>query len=265
MDSARAGAGRMPAVFIGHGNPMNAVEDTPYSRGWRQVSNSLPRPSAILSASAHWYVPGSRVTGSERPRTIHDFGGFPRRLYEVQYPAPGSPQLAERARALIGPSTVALDQDWGLDHGTWAVLVHMYPEAAIPVVQLAIDESLPAQEHFALAARLRPLRDEGVLILGSGNLVHNLHAYAWGSHAAETYDWAIRFENRMRELLTARSFATVADYESLGRDAALAAPTPDHFLPLLYVIAQAEENDTVSFPVDGFDGGSVSMTSVRIG
>jgi len=255
----------MPAVFIGHGNPMNAVKETHYSRSWRKIADSIPRPSAILSVSAHWYVPGSRVTGNERPRTIHDFGGFPRRLYEVQYPAPGSPQLAERVRALIGPSTVALDQDWGLDHGTWAVLVHMYPDADIPVVQLAIDESLPAQEHFALAARLRPLRDEGILILGSGNLVHNLHAYAWGSQTAETYDWAIRFENRMRELLTARSFAAVAEYESLGRDAALAAPTPEHFLPLLYVIAQAEENAPVSFPVEGFDGGSVSMISVRIG
>ena len=254
----------MPALFIGHGNPMNALERNAYSKAWEKLGEALPRPRAIVSISAHWYVPGSRVTGNERPRTIHDFGGFPRALYEVRYPAAGSPKLAERIRELLRPARVALDNGWGLDHGTWSVLVHMFPGAGIPVVQLGIDETLSAPEHHALAKRLRPLRDEGVLLLGSGNVVHNLHTYAWGRRSAEPYDWAVRFESKLRELLSVGDFDAVVAYESFGPDAALAAPTPDHFLPLLYVIAQAEPNESVAFPVEGFDGGSVSMLGVMI-
>jgi 4,5-DOPA dioxygenase extradiol len=256
---------RMPAVFVGHGNPMNAIERNEFTRAWERLAQQLPRPRAILSVSAHWYVPGSRVTADEKPRTIHDFGGFPRKLYEVEYPAPGSPELARRVRDLLAPAPVALDSRWGLDHGTWSVLVHMFPQADVPVVQLGIDETLPPDEHFDLAVRLRPLRDEGVLILGSGDVVHNLHTYAWGRHPVDPYEWAVRFELRMRAAIELSDFETVVAYEELGNDAALSVPTPDHFLPLVYVLAQSRRDEPVVYPVEGFDGGSVSMLAVRIG
>jgi 4,5-DOPA dioxygenase extradiol len=265
MSQAKRSGGRMPVLFVGHGNPMNALERNDYTRAWEQMAASLPQPRAILSVSAHWYTPGVRVTPEERPRTIHDFGGFPRKLYEVSYPAPGSPELARRVRGLLAPTDVVLDERWGLDHGTWSVLVHVFPKADVPVVQLGIDETLSAHEHFELARRLRPLRDEGVLVLGSGDVVHNLHTYAWGRHPVEPYDWAVRFESRIRQSLEARDFGAIVAYEQMGRDAALAAPTPDHFLPLLYVIAQADPDEPVTYPVEGFDGGSVSMLAIRIG
>jgi 4,5-DOPA dioxygenase extradiol len=254
-----------PALFIGHGNPMNAIEPSRWSAAWERLGAALPRPRAVLAVSAHWYVPGARVTAGERPRTIHDFGGFPRPLYEVRYPAPGSPALADRVRALLAPAPVALDAGWGLDHGTWSPLVHLLPAADVPVVQLGLDELLSAEEHLALAAHLRPLRDEGVLVLGSGNVVHNLHAYAWGRHPVEPYDWAVRFESFLRERILARDLAAIAAYERQGKDGALSAPTPEHFLPLLYVLALADPGEPISFPVDGFDGGSVSMLSVQVG
>lgn len=256
---------RMPSVFLGHGNPMNAVQQNAYTSAWRSLAASLPRPRAVLCASAHWYVPGARVTAEDRPRTIHDFGGFPQQLYGVRYDAPGSPALAERVRQLLAPATVVPDRGWGLDHGTWSLLVHLYPAADIPVVQLGLDETLTAREHLALARRLRPLRDEGVLVLGSGNVVHNLHAYAWGRHAVEPFPWAVRFEHALRERISARAIDAIAGYELWGEDAALSAPTPDHFLPLLYVLALAEADDAISFPVEGVDGGSVSMLGVRVG
>jgi 4,5-DOPA dioxygenase extradiol len=256
---------RMPVIFIGHGNPMNALARNPYTDGWRQLGIGTPKPRAILCISAHWYVPKVAVTAMERPRTIHDFGGFPRELYAVEYPAPGSPEVARRIAELLAPLPVDLDQSWGLDHGTWSVLLHIYPEATIPVVQLSIDETRDAADHYEIAGRLAPLRDEGVLIVGSGNIVHNLHAYAWGNHSAAPYDWALRFEALARELLAGADYSALVDYESLGRDALLSAPTPDHYLPLLYVIAQRQAHEAVSFPVAGFDGGSISMLSVRIG
>jgi 4,5-DOPA dioxygenase extradiol len=256
---------RMPAVFAGHGNPMNALASNPWTDGWRAIAASVPRPRAILAVSAHWYLPGTRVTANVQPPTIHDFGGFPHPLYEVEYPAPGALELGRRVQALLAPAPVVLDESWGLDHGTWSVLVHMYPDASLPVIQLALDETVAAEEHYQLARRLRPLRDEGVLVLGSGNAVHNLHAYAWGRRATGAYEWASRFESRLRALLAARDFDAVVAYEAMGEDAALAAPTPDHFLPLLYVLAQHEAPEPVSFPVEGFDGGSVSMLSVRVG
>jgi 4,5-DOPA dioxygenase extradiol len=255
----------MPAVFLGHGNPMNALERNAYTEAWARLAAALPRPRTILAVSAHWYVPGSRVTAEERPRTIHDFGGFPRALYEVRYPAPGSPALAERVRDLLAPTPVILDRQWGLDHGTWSVLVHLFPHADIPVVQLGLDETLTSEEHYDLARRLAPLRDEGVLILGSGNVVHNLHAYAWGRHPVKPYDWAVRFEARLRDLITGEEHSGVVAYGALGADAALAVPTPEHYLPLLYVLAQREPGEPATFPVEGFDGGSVSMLGVRIG
>jgi 4,5-DOPA dioxygenase extradiol len=256
---------RMPTLFVGHGNPLNALQANDYTKAWASLTAALPRPRAILSVSAHWYVPGGRVTDGERPRTIHDFGGFPRELYEVQYPAPGSPELARRVRDLLTPTPVELDPRWGLDHGTWSVLVHIFPEADVPVVQLGIDETLTPQQHFDLAGRLQGLRDEGVLIFGSGNAVHNLHTYAWGRRPVEPYEWAVRFESRLRELIMAQDLASVVAYETFGQDAALAVPTPEHYLPLLYVLAQRRRDEPVTFPVEGFDGGSVSMLGVRVG
>jgi 4,5-DOPA dioxygenase extradiol len=255
----------MPAIFFGHGNPLNALLRNEYTAGWEAIGREMPRPKAILCISAHWYIPGVAVTAMERPRTIHDFGGFPGELYEVQYPAPGSPALAARVQELLGPLDVAADDGWGLDHGTWSVLVHVFPEADIPVVQLSIDETRDAAFHYNLAKKLRSLRDEGVLVIGSGNLIHNLHAYAWGRHDVKTFDWALRFEEKARELMLAGDHGPLVEYESLGRDAMLAAPTPDHYLPLLYILALQREGDEISFPVEGFDGGSISMTTVRIG
>ncbi len=254
----------MPVFFFGHGNPMNALRQNAYTKGWAAIGAEIPRPRAILSISAHWYLPGTAVTAMPKPRTIHDFGGFPRELYEVTYPAPGDPVLARYVQTLLGPLPVALDETWGLDHGTWAVLRHVYPKAEIPVVQLQIDEAEPALFHYKIGQRLAPLRDEGVLVIGSGNLVHNLHAYAWGRHVPEPYDWAVRFERRVRELLVAGEDAPLIDYESLG-DALLSVPTPDHYLPLLYILGLRRPGDPVRFPVEGVDGGSVSMLTVQIG
>ena len=255
----------MPALFFGHGNPMNAVQTNAWTSGWAEVGAALPRPKAILCVSAHWYLPATAVTAIAKPRTIHDFGGLPPQLYQVQYLAPGSPDLAARVAQLLAPVQVAMDRSWGLDHGTWSVLVHAYPGADVPVVQLSIDESKPARWHYELAGKLAPLRDEGVLIMGSGNMVHNLHTYSWGKRSLEPYDWALRFETTARKALSALEFSTLVDYELLGRDAVLAAPTPDHYLPLLYVLAQHKTGEEVSFPVEGFDGGSISMLAVRIG
>lgn len=258
-------ANLLPAFFFGHGNPMNAVSTNAYTEGWRRIGEETARPRAILSISAHWYVPGTGVTISTAPRTIHDFGGFPRELYEVRYPAPGDPALARRVQEMLAPLPVTLDESWGLDHGTWSVLRHVYPDADVPIVQLSIDESQPAAFHYEIGQRIAPLRAEGVLIVGSGNLVHNLHAYAWGRHEPDPFDWAVRFETEARGLLLASDHAPLVEYESLGRDARLAIPTPDHYLPLLYVIGARQGGDAVAFPVEGVDGGSISMLTVRVG
>lgn len=255
----------LPAIFFGHGNPLNALQQNSYTQAWRALGNSLARPKAILCVSAHWFVPQTGVTITTAPRTIHDFGGFPRELYEVKYPAPGDPGLARRVQKLLAPLAVNLDESWGLDHGTWSVLCHVYPQADIPVVQLSIDETRPPAFHYEIGRRLAPLRDEGVLIMGSGNLVHTLHAYAWGRHAVEPFDWAVRFERSVREMLVAGEHAPLIDYEKLGRDAMLSIPTPDHYLPLLYALATRQQGEAVSFPVTGVDGGSISMLTVRVG
>ena len=256
---------RMPAIFFGHGNPMNALTDNPFTKAWAEIGRGIPKPKAILCISAHWYVPAVAVTAMEQPRTIHDFGGFPRELFEVQYPAAGEPAIAKRVNELLGGNVIQDDESWGLDHGTWSVLCHVFPDADIPVVQLSINETEPARFHYELASNFTPLRDEGVLIIGSGNLVHNLHTYAWGKHDVEPFDWAVRFESRARELMLAGDHSPLIDYESLGRDATLSAPTPDHYLPLLYILALQRGDDTVTFPIEGFDGGSISMLSVQIG
>jgi 4,5-DOPA dioxygenase extradiol len=253
---------RAPVVFFGHGNPMNAIEDNRYTRAWRALGTSLPRPRAILAISAHWYLPAILVTANEHPRTIHDFGGFPRELHAVQYPAPGDLRLAGRVTDLLATFDAMGDERWGLDHGTWSVLCHVYPNADVPIVQLSIDETLEPGLHFEIGTLLRPLRDEGVMIVASGNIVHNLHAFAWGRHPAEAFGWAQRFEMKARELLASRNLDPLIAYESLGEDARLSAPTPDHYLPLLYAMGASNEGDRVSFPVEGIDGGSVSMLSV---
>lgn len=253
---------KMPVIFIGHGSPMNALADNVYTRAWGELGRSLPKPRAILCISAHWYISTVAVTAMASPRTIHDFGGFPRELFEFQYAAPGSPELAERIGELLGENVVLDDKHWGLDHGTWSVLCHVYPDADIPVIQLSLNETMPAAFHYELAKNLAPLRDEGILIVGSGNLVHNLHAYAWGRHDVKAFDWAARFEEAARQLITNRDHEPLINYESMGKDAMLSIPTPDHYLPLLYILALGREDGTLSFPVEGFDGGSISMLSV---
>ncbi|MGB8010394.1 MAG: 4,5-DOPA dioxygenase extradiol [Terriglobales bacterium] len=255
----------LPAIFFGHGNPMNAVSENHYTAGWRRIGKRTPKPKAILAISAHWYVPEVGVTISTSPRTIHDFGGFPPELYQVQYPAPGDPELARQVQALLHPLPVNLDDSWGLDHGTWSVLKHVYPEADIPVVQLSIDETRPALFHFELGRRLAPLRGEGILIVGSGNLVHNLHAYAWGRHMPDPYDWAVHFEEKAKDMMLAGEFKPLINYEHLGAEAQLSIPTPDHYLPLLYVLGSQQQNEAVTFPIEGVDGGSISMLTVQVG
>ncbi|HZU27504.1 MAG TPA: 4,5-DOPA dioxygenase extradiol [Bryobacteraceae bacterium] len=255
----------MPAIFFGHGNPMNALLKNAYTEGWRRIGEETPRPTAILSISAHWFVPQTGVTISTAPRTTHDFGGFPRELYQVRYPAPGHPNLARRIAKMLAPLSVRLDDSWGLDHGTWSVLRHAWPNADIPVVQLSIDDREPPGFHFEIGRKLAPLRDEGVLIIGSGNLVHNLHTYAWGRHLTDPFDWAMKFENEARQMMLAGEFRPLIEYEKLGRDALLSIPTPDHYLPLLYVLATRQGGDGITFPVHGVDGGSISMLSVCVG
>jgi 4,5-DOPA dioxygenase extradiol len=255
----------LPAIFFGHGNPMNAVWENSYTEGWRQIGKQIPYPKAILAISAHWFVPETGVTVSTSPRTIHDFGGFPRELYQVQYPAPGDPELARRVQQMLKPLAVQLDNSWGLDHGTWSVLRHVYPLADVPIVQLSIDETQPPSFHYEVGRKLAPLRGEGVLVVGSGNLVHNLHTYAWGRHMPDPYDWAAHFEQQARGMMTAGEFLPLIDYENLGPDARLSIPTPDHYLPLLYVIASQQEREVISFPIEGVDGGSISMLTVKVG
>lgn len=255
---------RMPAVFFGHGSPMNTLDRNRYTEVWHRMGESVPKPKAILSVSAHWYTRNTAVTAMDRPRTIHDFGGFPQELFEVQYPAPGDPKLAERVRELLAPTEVPLDKSWGLDHGTWSVLVHAFPQADVPVVQLSIDGTKPPSFHYELAQKLAPLRNEGVLIVGSGNVVHNLGRIQW-TEDAKPYDWAARFNDIVRGYLAAHEHGSLIDYLTLGEDARLSVPTPEHYLPLLYVIAQQSENETISLPVDGIEYGSIGMLTAVVG
>jgi 4,5-DOPA dioxygenase extradiol len=253
---------RMPVVFFGHGSPMNTLERNRYTEAWRKIGESIPTPKAILCVSAHWYTEGTAVTAMSRPRTIHDFYGFPQALFDVQYPAPGSPEIAERVRELLTPIDVALDESWGLDHGTWSVLKHAYPKANVPVLQLSIDGTRPAQFHYDIARRLAPLRDERILIAGSGNVVHNLRLMRPG---AQALDWAVRFNERVRAALASRDHRTLVEFEKLGSDARLSVPTPEHYLPLLYIAGLQGADESMSFPVDGYDLGSVSMLTAAAG
>ncbi len=255
----------MPSMFFGHGNPMNALTQNKFTDGWRRMAASTRRPRAILAVSAHWYGPATAVTIAGAPRTIHDFGGFPADLFAVEYPAPGDDWLARRVRSLLEPCKVECDGEWGLDHGTWSVLRHAYPAADVPVVQLSINEAQPPSFHFALGRKLAPLRNEGVLVIGSGNIVHNLHAYGWGRHVPDPYDWAERFERFAKQSMLSGDYSRLIDYEHLGHDAQLSIPTPEHFLPLLYVLGTHGSGDALAFPVSGFDGGSISMLCVQVG
>lgn len=254
---------RMPAVFFGHGSPMNTLERNRYTEAWAGVGRSIPRPRAILAVSAHWLTAGTSVTAVASPRTVHDFGGFPKALFEYRYPAPGDGGLATRVRELLDDRDVALDESWGLDHGTWSVLAHVYPKADVPVVQLSLDAGLTPKEHFELAKRLAPLRGEGVLIIGSGNVVHNLGVMDWRG-AGKAYDWAARFNQFVRSHVEQGSHTALVDYEKMGDDARLSVPTVEHYLPLLYVLAQRDARSQVTVPVDGIEFGSISMLSVVV-
>jgi 4,5-DOPA dioxygenase extradiol len=258
--------GRMPVLFVGHGSPMNAIEDNEWSRGFRTLAGLLPRPKAVLSVSAHWFVSGTFLTGNARPETIHDFGGFPRELFEMTYPAPGDPELAERVVRLLGSQRVSVRTDWGLDHGTWTVLHYLLPEADCPVVQLSINARLPGADHVEIGRALAPLRDEGVLVMGSGNIVHNLSdAFSRTSRGDLSIpDWARGFDADAAHAIEQHDAAFLAG--ALDTETGRAAhPTPDHYLPLLYTVGASRADDPVRFPVTGFDMGSLSMRAVLYG
>lgn len=256
---------RLPAIFFGHGSPMIALETNDTTRTWAAMAEAIGKPKAILCISAHWLTQGTAVLAMEKPRTIHDFGAFPQALFDVQYPAPGDPALAARVRDLLAPLPVALDEKaWGLDHGTWSVLVKAYPDADVPVVQLSIDASKPPAWHFELGRKLAPLRDEGVLIMGTGNIVHNLPAMNWGARDCAPFDWAERFNDHIRQAIVDDVPQRVIDYEDQGQDAALSVPSPDHYWPLLYVLGARLPGDRPVFSPDHIEHGSLSMTSVTL-
>lgn len=258
---------KLPALFIGHGSPMNGIEDNEFSRTWAKFGREIAKPKAVLVISAHWLTNGTHVTAMENPKTIHDFGGFPKELYEVEYPVKGSPELAKATSELITSTHIGLDHEWGLDHGTWTIVRHMYPNADIPVLQLSIDYNKPAQYHYDLAKQLASLRKKGVLIIGSGNMVHNLRMVAWDKlqEPEYGYDWAIEMNSIFKEKIGNGDFQSLINYEKLNAVAKLAIPTPDHYFPLLYSIALQDSNDAISFFNDKPVGGSLTMTSVKIG
>lgn len=256
------GPSRMPALFVGHGSPMNAIEDNEFSAAWVEAAEALPLPKAILCVSAHWETQGSQVTAMDKPRTIHDFYGFPRPLFEKQYPAPGSPDLAHLINQTITISAVKPDLSWGLDHGTWSVLCRMYPKADIPVVQLSLDRSQNPDHQYQLGKQLRELRDQGVLIVGSGNIVHNLRLMVWED---EAFDWAVDFDARVKRWILENDHDPIIHYEKQGQAAALSVNTAEHYLPLLYVLGLKETAEPVNFFAEKVWGGSLSMRCVRIG
>jgi 4,5-DOPA dioxygenase extradiol len=257
----------MPVLFVGHGSPMNGIEDNDFSRRWKELAKEIPVPKAVLVISAHWLSKGTRITAMEFPPTIHDFGGFPEALYQIQYPAPGSPALARETASLITGTQVEADHDWGLDHGAWTIIRHMYPEANIPVLQLSIDYTKDPQYHYDLAKELLALRKKGVLIIGSGNMVHNLRLVAWNklNEKEYGYDWALQMNNRFKELISNDTHDQLIHFEKLGREATLAIPTPEHYLPLLYTLGLKNQKDPISFFNDRAVGGSLTMTSVKLG
>lgn len=256
----------MPVLFIGHGSPMNGIEDNEFSRRWKKMAEEIPVPAAVLVVSAHWFTKGTKITAMDFPKTIHDFGGFPQELFDVQYKAPGNPVLAKETAGLLHSAHVELDHDWGLDHGTWTIIRHMYPDASIPVLQLSIDYTKGPQYHYDLATELLELRRKGVLIVGSGNMVHNLGMLAWDKlNEQYGFDWAINMNDKFKQLINEGDFKPLINYGSLGSDAALAIPTPEHYLPLMYTLGLKVKTDKVSFFNDKAVAGSLTMTSVKLG
>lgn len=257
----------MPVLFIGHGSPMNGIEHNTFSQEWARRARQMPVPAAVLVISAHWLTRGTHITAMEHPRTIHDFGGFPEELFAVQYPAPGMPALAEETRKLISSTQVGLDHDWGLDHGAWTVVRHMFPDAKIPVLQLSIDYAKPAAWHYELARELAALRKKGVLIIGSGNMVHNLRLVAWDKldQPGFGFDWAIEMHELFKQKISAGDHRALIEYEKLSKSALLAVPTPDHYYPLMYVLGLQQQQETPDFFNDQLVAGSLNMTSVQFG
>jgi len=267
MTGTNDGPKKMPVLFLGHGSPMNGIEENEFVAGWRNIGKEIPRPKAVVCVSAHWETWGAQVTAMAKPKTIHDFGGFPEELYDVQYPAPGSPALAKEISERITKTRIGLDKDWGLDHGCWVVVKRLYPDANIPVLQLSLDSSKPAAYHYEYAKELSWLREKGVLIIGSGNMVHNLPLVAWDklNEIGYAYDWAIEASETMKKFIRSGDHQSMIDYQSQGKAYNLAIPTPEHYLPLLYALALQEEKDTLKLFNDKAVAGSLTMTSVKIG
>jgi 4,5-DOPA dioxygenase extradiol len=258
---------RMPVLFLGHGSPMNAIEENEFVNGFRSIAQSIPKPNAILCVSAHWETRGTFVTAMEKPVTIHDFGGFPKALYEVQYPATGSSELAQETKSLIKTTNIEFDYKWGLDHGAWSVIKHLYPNADVPVIQMSLDYYQTPHYHYDLMKQLAPLRRKGVLIIGSGNMVHNLRMVAWDKFNVDNYsfDWALEASEKMKRYILNGDHKQLINYRCHGKPFELAIPTPEHYLPLLYAMALQEENETVNLFNDKAVAGSLTMTSVKIG
>jgi len=262
--TAQSSTQEMPMLFVGHGNPMNALEENEFVAGWQQQAQSIAQPSAILCVSAHWETRGTQVTTVSYPQTIHDFGGFPRELYGVQYPAPGSPALAAETQSLAVNANILPNENRGLDHGCWSVLKHLYPEANIPVVQLSLNYLMNPAQHYEFAKELSALRRKGVLTIGSGNIVHNLRTLDWGNKQGG-FDWAISANNRIKELILSGNHSDLINYSAMGKEINLSIPTPEHYLPLLYILGMKNEDEEISLFNDRLLLGSLSMTSVRIG
>ena len=257
---------QMPVLFLGHGSPMNAIEQNEFVQGFRKIGNEIPKPAAVLVVSAHWETRGTFVTAMDNPKTIHDFSGFPNELYEVQYPAPGNPALAKETKNIITKTEIGLDDKWGLDHGAWSVIKHMYPDADVPVIQLSLDYLKSAKYHYELAKELSPLRKKGVLLVGSGNMVHNLRMVDWRrlNEVDYGYDWALEASEKIKKFILSNEHKQLINYQSLGKEFNLAVPTPEHYLPLLYVLALKKENENVTLFNDKAVGGSLTMTSIKI-
>lgn len=266
MTSDFSNTDQMPVLFMGHGSPMNAIEDNEFTKGWKEIGKTLPKPNAIICVSAHWETKGTFVTAMEKPTTIHDFGGFPQALFDIQYPAPGSPDLAKETKTLVKTTEVGLDNNWGLDHGAWSVIKNLYPNADVPVIQLSLDYSQTPQYHYELAKELASLRKKGVLIIGSGNMVHNLRLVAWDKLNTVDYafDWAKEASEKMKKFILSNDHQQLINFKSQGKEFDLAIPTPEHYLPLLYALALKEENEKVSLFNDKAIAGSLTMTSLKI-
>jgi len=258
---------RMPVLFVGHGSPMYVIEENEFTKTWQKLGETIPTPKAILCISAHWETRGTHVTAMPKPPTIHDFGGFPSELYEIQYPAPGNPELANETIQTIQKTKVQADDKWGLDHGAWSVIMRMYPKAEIPVIQMSLDYNKTPEEHYELAKELASFRDKGILIIGSGNIVHNLHKVAWDKQDDEEYgfDWALEANDTFKNLIQSNYHKDLINYNLLGKAVQMAVPTPDHYLPLLYALALKNESEKVSFFNDKAVMGSLTMTSLKIG